>query len=441
MLRNHFPAVQLLSDVCTVRAQWTFTFDRKNRLKSHTHGGTDDVTHLWSDGLGRVWQRWTYDSVEEEWSATLTPYNYDGSALAQEHLIAVSEVEEAWVYTYLYLTYDYLRHAAGTRQRKGQVDKSYTDYFVLSDMGTISGRFTRGSSVSLQKAQREIRGDRQARYSVAGGPPTTGDFTDVSNLGFGSTYIESFGGTKSGDAQFFDALNQVGSRHYLPGLGVYLNRRGNHPQRPGSGGELGGVPKGEDDGALAPGGGGEGEGSERWRRLPYGASEPVEPEWRGTPVWWPDYGGEEGEEKVEPTIFRVLCCCYEEGTHKWTYSSTMPCFPFPLEEEKYWWLGRWCYLVCQCLCYERDDYWIDLGPCPCHFASWLCQYYTAHLKVKYFEDCSPFPYCEGGGELLFLHWLNQEFPGRYAAFQTKCHKKSGKSEVLSRLVMPCPECK
>jgi hypothetical protein len=115
------------------------------------------------------------------------------------------------------------------------VDKSYTDYFLLTDMGTISGRFTRGSSLSLEKAQREIAGDRQARYSVAGGPPTTGDFTDVSNFGFASTYIESFGGTKEGDSQFFDALNQIGDRHLLVGIDRWLSLRGNNTQAGGMG--------------------------------------------------------------------------------------------------------------------------------------------------------------------------------------------------------------
>jgi hypothetical protein len=192
-----------------------------SRSTFHSNAESDLVRHLW--------QRWDYDSVGEMWSDYLTRFVYDGGVIAQEHLVAASEVEEAWVYTYLYLTYDYLRHTGGTRQRKGEVDKSYTDYFLLTDMGSVSGRFTRGASLSLDKAQREIAGDRQTRYSVAGGPPTTGDFTDVSNLGFASTYIESFGGTKEGGAQFFDALNQIGSRHYLPGLGRFLNRWDNNP--------------------------------------------------------------------------------------------------------------------------------------------------------------------------------------------------------------------
>ena len=243
--RQGLPLVQL-----AYRAGWTFTFDRKNRLKSHTHNETDDVTHLWWDGLGRVWQRWDYDSGGEMWSDYLTRFVYDGGVLAQEHLFDVFG-ESSWDYTYVRLTHDYLRQPAGTRDRKA-TNGGYVDYFLLSDMGTISGRFTRGSSLSLEKAQREIAGDRQARYSVAGGPPTTGDFTDVSNLGFASTYIESFGGTKSGDAQFFDALNQMGDRHYLPGLGRYIAPRGNNRYLDPSGGFPGAPYGGTGGGGALP---------------------------------------------------------------------------------------------------------------------------------------------------------------------------------------------
>jgi hypothetical protein len=221
--RQGLPLVQL-----AYRAGWTFTFDRKNRLKSHTHNETDDVTHLWWDGLGRVWQRWDYDSGGELWSDYLTRFVYDGGVLAQEHLFTVFG-ESSWDYTYVHLTHDYLRQPAGTRDRKA-TNGGYTDYFLLTDGGTVSGQFTRGSSLSLDKAQREIAGNRQARYSVAGGPPTTGDFTDVSNFGFASTYIESFGGTKTGDAQFFDALNQFGDRHLLVGIDRWLTLRGNNTQ-------------------------------------------------------------------------------------------------------------------------------------------------------------------------------------------------------------------
>jgi hypothetical protein len=245
--RQGLPLVQL-----AYRAGWTFTFDRNNRLKSHTHSGTDDVTHLWWDGLGRVWQRWDYDSGSEMWSDYLTRFVYDGGLLAQEHLFIVFG-ESSWDYTHVQLTHDYLRQPAGTRDRKA-TNGGYVDYFLLSDMGTISGRFTRGASVSLDKAQREIAGDRQARYSVAGGPPTTGDFTDVSNLGFASTYIESFGGTKSGDAQFFDALNQFGERHLLVGIDRWLTLRGNNMQAGGIGSTDPELPSGQAEHFAATGG-------------------------------------------------------------------------------------------------------------------------------------------------------------------------------------------
>jgi len=41
------------------RENWTFEFDRKNRMINFTHSGTNLVRHIWYDGKGRVWQRWT----------------------------------------------------------------------------------------------------------------------------------------------------------------------------------------------------------------------------------------------------------------------------------------------------------------------------------------------------------------------------------------------
>ncbi len=50
------------------RAQWTFSFDRKNRLRTHTYAGGSNVRgNIWYDGAGRVWQRWNDDSVTGDW--------------------------------------------------------------------------------------------------------------------------------------------------------------------------------------------------------------------------------------------------------------------------------------------------------------------------------------------------------------------------------------
>jgi hypothetical protein len=186
----------------------------------------------------------------------------------------------------------------------------------------------------LDKAQREIRGDREARYSVAGGPPTTGDFTDVSNLGFASTYIESFGGTKSGDAQFFDALNQVGGRHYLPGLGRYVTPRGNNRYLDPSG-ELPGGPFGGDDrgagavppvegggtGAVWPGVGGLSDGAIDdfvWRLVKKRteASTPVS----GGDLW----GSGCNQTPCELSVTRDFPCCREFGYQQG--AAVLPCY-------------------------------------------------------------------------------------------------------------------
>jgi len=132
-------------------AALTFTYDRKNRLKSHTHSGASDVRgNLWYDGQGRVWQRWTFEGID--WATDLTRFVYDG-ALAQEQLFDVSG-NGTWTYAYNRLMRDYLRQPAGIRERVRPAQGSDTDYFLMQDQGSIVGRFTRGSSCTFEKAQR-----------------------------------------------------------------------------------------------------------------------------------------------------------------------------------------------------------------------------------------------------------------------------------------------
>ncbi len=46
----------------------TFAYDRKNRIKSHTHADTSNAReNLWYDHVSRVWQRWIDNSSTEEW--------------------------------------------------------------------------------------------------------------------------------------------------------------------------------------------------------------------------------------------------------------------------------------------------------------------------------------------------------------------------------------
>ncbi len=44
------------SDYYAYRGDWTFTFDRKNRMKSFKHTSTDTVRFLWWSPSGQVWQ-------------------------------------------------------------------------------------------------------------------------------------------------------------------------------------------------------------------------------------------------------------------------------------------------------------------------------------------------------------------------------------------------
>jgi hypothetical protein len=196
------------------RAEWTFTYDRKNRLKSHANTNASNVRgNLWYDGRGRVWQRWNDNSNTEDWDGTLLRFVYDGSTLAQEHNFDVAEVLNAWVYTYDDLTRDYLRQPGGTRQRERSGGND-TDYFLQANQGTLEYKVER-SPVSETYARTE------RKSSLDQLPDST--FNNISNLATPNGYIEMYGGSTSGSTAGFDGLVHMGGRHYLAGLGRKVN--------------------------------------------------------------------------------------------------------------------------------------------------------------------------------------------------------------------------
>ena len=198
------------------RAEWTFTYDRKNRLKSHTNTNASNVRgNIWYDGQGRVWQRWNDDSGTSEWDATLIRFVYDGSQLVQEHEFGVAEVESEWEYTYDDLTRDYLRHAAGLRQRQ-RSGGSDTDYFMQLDQGALEYKAERDPVAATI-----TRDERSSSLNQISG----GTFNDISNLATSNNYVEMYGDSTTG----FDPLVQRGVRHYLAGIERFLTRKGNNP--------------------------------------------------------------------------------------------------------------------------------------------------------------------------------------------------------------------
>jgi len=202
------------------RENWTFEFDRKNRMINFTHANTDDKRYLWYDGRGRVWQRWTYDTAGEGyWNPALNRYVYDGGSLAQEHVFDVEESEGSWVYSYDDLERDYLRKPGGTRQieRSGGTD---THQFLLEEGGTPTARIGKDLNSSVERMELTASGERQATGSTQDTP--------ISNIGPGGGYIEGYAATAA-QVAYFDPLMKMGGRHFLPGLGRFVNRLGNHP--------------------------------------------------------------------------------------------------------------------------------------------------------------------------------------------------------------------
>jgi len=207
------------------RAQWTFAYDRKNRLKSHTNTNASNVRgNLWYDGRGRVWQRWNDNSSTEDWDETLKRFVYDGGALVQEHEFDVAEVEDEWVYTYSDLTRDYLRHPAGVRQRERSGGND-TDYYLEADSGALEFKTERDPvAEAISRTERT-----SSLNQISGATFSAG----LSNLATSNNYIEMYGGGTTGSSAGFDALLLRGSRHYLSGLGRFTSRLGNNPHEPG----------------------------------------------------------------------------------------------------------------------------------------------------------------------------------------------------------------
>jgi hypothetical protein len=136
----------------------------------------------------------------------------------------VGEAEGAWAYAYGQILTDYLRKPGGVRQRDiSTVDQSETDQFLLSDSGSVSARIQRETNSLVQRVELSVSGTAQAAGSQQD--------TTISKLGLRGGYTETFSGSTE-----FDPLLQMGGRHYLAGLGWYVNRKGNHPHIGGFGG-------------------------------------------------------------------------------------------------------------------------------------------------------------------------------------------------------------
>ncbi len=206
------------------RAQWTFAFDRKNRLKTHTYpSGLNVRGNIWYDGIGRVWQRWNDDSVTGDWDADLKRFVYDGNALAQEHKFTASG-NGSWTYSYGRCDIDYLRKPDGIRQKVNNGVGGWDEHFLFNDGADVASRAPSGSSTTITRTLRTASGDRlndNPRMSAGLG---SGSFSNISNLAKPNSYIESYGGgTELGTSSLgFDALVQSGPVHQLPALGGML---------------------------------------------------------------------------------------------------------------------------------------------------------------------------------------------------------------------------
>jgi hypothetical protein len=201
------------------RGNWTFTYDRANRLKSYTNTKASNVRgNNWYDSKGKVWQRWTDNTSTSQWDNTLKRYVYDGGQLVQEHDWTVIDNFGTWVYTYADIDRDYQRHPGGMTQRQGTA-ASYTDYYMQNSANAIEYKTERDpASATIARDERTKDFDQLAGAT----------FSNISNLATSNSYIEMYGGGTGGTQAGFDGLMQRGGRHYLAGLGRFTSRMGNN---------------------------------------------------------------------------------------------------------------------------------------------------------------------------------------------------------------------
>jgi len=203
------------------RAQWTFAFDRKNRLRTHTYpSGLNVRGNIWYDGMGRIWQRWNDDSVTGDWDADLKRFVYDGNALAQEHKFTAGG-NGSWTYTYIRCEVDYLRKPDGIRQKVNNGAGGWDSHFLFNDGADVASRAPSGSSTTITRTLRTASGERLNDNPRMTPGLTTGSFNNISNLAKPNSYVESYGGgTELGTSSLgYDSLVQSGPVHQLPGLG------------------------------------------------------------------------------------------------------------------------------------------------------------------------------------------------------------------------------
>ncbi len=355
------------SIICLLRAQWTFSFDRKNRLKTHTYAGGSNVRgNIWYDGAGRVWQRWNDNSVTGDWDDTLMRYVYDGNSLAQEHQFLASG-NGMWIYNYVRYDRDYLHKPDGVRQRSYVGPSSYTDEFLFRDMADIASKVVRGSSVSVTRAPRMASGERQPENDLE---PTTSSFTDISRLGAHGAFTESYGGgTTNPRTQGFDALLLTGTRHSLGGLARHTSRRGNNPYQ-----------------LDWP------TGSAEWSGF-VGTRGDLPDPWHNNDTSWLTDPTVPWQETTGPPsfgFFGVLCCCFQEGIKKTAYQQVPGGGIYWEDYPRFAMSGHRIQFYCGCdqVRYRYEE-WFPKESCPCEFRNPTCWHYAKRRKYFMGTGCKP----------------------------------------------------
>jgi len=187
-----------------------FTYDVKNRLKTYQFGAGTTYT-LWWDALDRIREKtWTIDSTNYK-----QVFYHDGRELVQ---IWNEEVDGTDVTREI--SYDLYRGVTGYQKDIDfDADPDVESYLVKDEQGTIRAvvevAYSGGSyTVTTGRYVTDAYG---AALDPAGTPPS-----DTHYMRYISSRVEGYG--DPGSTENNQALIHLDHRHYLPYLGIFLQR-------------------------------------------------------------------------------------------------------------------------------------------------------------------------------------------------------------------------
>jgi YD repeat-containing protein len=194
-------------------ASTTFTYDRKNRLKTYRFGSGTIYTLYW-DAIGRIREKtWTIDSTAHK-----QVFYHDGRKLVQIWNETSTLVPPFTTNFARAISYDLYRGQTGyLKDIDFDANPDVESYLIKDEQGTVRAAVTLGFSAGAYNVTVDRDGLTDAYGDSLG---SISDMTDTHYMRYISCRVEGYG-DESNENQ---ALVHTDHRHYLPYLGIFLQR-------------------------------------------------------------------------------------------------------------------------------------------------------------------------------------------------------------------------